>query len=103
MSEVRSHLPRHTGHVSLHQTPGQSKGDPEELATEGCAVHLCDGWRPHPRSRRPWRKRRGYSNWQVTSLHGLCRSAAAIPVAMYLDAGTNNEQYLHEPLYLGMR
>jgi malate dehydrogenase (oxaloacetate-decarboxylating)(NADP+) len=22
---------------------------------------------------------------------------------MYLDAGTNNEQYLHDPFYLGMR
>jgi malate dehydrogenase (oxaloacetate-decarboxylating)(NADP+) len=37
-------------------------------------------------------------------LHTAC---AGVPpqylLPMYLDAGTNNEQYLHDPLYLGMR
>jgi len=37
----------------------------------------------------------------------LCTACAGVPpqylLPMYLDAGTNNEQYLHDPLYLGMR
>lgn len=37
----------------------------------------------------------------------LYTACAAVPpqylMPMYLDAGTNNEQYLHDPLYLGMR
>jgi malate dehydrogenase (oxaloacetate-decarboxylating)(NADP+) len=37
----------------------------------------------------------------------LYTACAGVPpqylVPMYLDAGTNNEQYLHDPLYLGMR
>src|SRR5215831_17246497 len=37
----------------------------------------------------------------------LYTAAAGVPpgglLPMYLDAGTNNEQYLHDPLYLGMR
>ena len=37
----------------------------------------------------------------------LYTACAAVPpqylLPMYLDAGTNNEQYLHDPLYLGMR
>jgi malate dehydrogenase (oxaloacetate-decarboxylating)(NADP+) len=37
----------------------------------------------------------------------LYTACAAVPpqylVPMYLDAGTNNEQYLHDPLYLGIR
>jgi malate dehydrogenase (oxaloacetate-decarboxylating)(NADP+) len=37
----------------------------------------------------------------------LYTACAGVPpqylLPMYLDAGTNNEQYLHDPLYLGMR
>jgi malate dehydrogenase (oxaloacetate-decarboxylating)(NADP+) len=37
----------------------------------------------------------------------LYTACAGVPpqylMPMYLDAGTNNEQYLHDPLYLGMR
>src|ERR1700719_2131506 len=37
----------------------------------------------------------------------LYTACAGVPpqylLSMYLDAGTNNEQYLHDPLYLGMR
>jgi malate dehydrogenase (oxaloacetate-decarboxylating)(NADP+) len=37
----------------------------------------------------------------------LYTAAAGVPpeglMPMYLDAGTNNEQYLHDPLYLGLR
>src|ERR1700736_4364331 len=37
----------------------------------------------------------------------LYTAAAGVPpqylLPLYLDAGTNNEQYLHDPLYLGMR
>src|SRR3982074_2239996 len=37
----------------------------------------------------------------------LYAACAGVPpqylLPMYLDAGTNNEQYLHDPLYLGMR
>jgi malate dehydrogenase (oxaloacetate-decarboxylating)(NADP+) len=37
----------------------------------------------------------------------LYTACAAVPprylLPMYLDAGTNNEQYLHDPFYLGMR
>jgi malate dehydrogenase (oxaloacetate-decarboxylating)(NADP+) len=37
----------------------------------------------------------------------LYTACASVPpqylLPMYLDAGTNNEQYLHDPLYLGMR
>ena len=37
----------------------------------------------------------------------LYTACAAVPpqylLPMFLDAGTNNEQYLHDPLYLGMR
>jgi malate dehydrogenase (oxaloacetate-decarboxylating)(NADP+) len=37
----------------------------------------------------------------------LYTSAAGVPpevlLPMYLDAGTNNEQYLHDPLYMGLR
>src|SRR5262245_57577015 len=37
----------------------------------------------------------------------LYTTCAGVPpqylLPMYLDAGTNNEQYLHDPLYLGMR
>jgi malate dehydrogenase (oxaloacetate-decarboxylating)(NADP+) len=37
----------------------------------------------------------------------LYTAAAGVPpeglIPMYLDAGTNNEQYLHDPLYLGLR
>ena len=37
----------------------------------------------------------------------LYTACAAVPpqylMPMYLDAGTNNQQYLHDPLYLGMR
>jgi malate dehydrogenase (oxaloacetate-decarboxylating)(NADP+) len=37
----------------------------------------------------------------------LYTACAGVPpsylLRMYLDAGTNNEQYLHDPLYLGMR
>jgi malate dehydrogenase (oxaloacetate-decarboxylating)(NADP+) len=37
----------------------------------------------------------------------LYSACAGVPpqylLPMYLDAGTNNEQYLHDPLYLGMR
>ncbi len=37
----------------------------------------------------------------------LCTAAAGVPpqglLPMYVDAGTNNEAYLHDPLYLGLR
>ena len=37
----------------------------------------------------------------------LYTACAGVPpqylLPMYIDAGTNNEQYLHDPLYLGMR
>src|SRR5258708_27012400 len=37
----------------------------------------------------------------------LYTACAGVPpqylLPMYLDAGTNNEQYLHDPLYLGIR
>ncbi len=36
-------------------------------------------------------------------LYTACAGCPHFLLPMYLDAGTNNEQYLHDPLYLGMR
>ena len=69
------------GHVSVDDTPRQSEGDFEELAAERRTIHLRHGWRPHPRARGPWRKRRWDSHWQAAALHRLRRSPAAISAA----------------------
>ena len=83
---------------------GKVKEISEKLATEGCAIYLCDGCGPHP------------GDWGILAPTGagipigklqLYTACAGVPpqylLPMYLDAGTNNEQYLQDPLYLGMR
>lgn len=51
----------------------------------------------------PWRKRHGHPHWQAAILYGGSRCAPQYLLPMYLDAGTNNERYLHDPSYRGLR
>ena len=49
MPQVRPHLPSDAWHVPVDHASGQSEGRLEELAAEGCSIHLCKGCRAHPR------------------------------------------------------
>jgi malate dehydrogenase (oxaloacetate-decarboxylating)(NADP+) len=51
-----------------------------------------------------WDSSSGLAELGKLQLYTACAGVPPqILMPMYLDAGTNNEQYLHDPLYLGMR
>ena len=69
-----AYLPTAAGHVSLDQAPRPCEGRAEELAGEGCALHLRHRRRPHPWPRRSGRQRHGHPHRQAPALYGRGRA-----------------------------